>query len=156
MKIPTENTFGTNIVAQIAIVVRDIEKTAGHWAVLLGVSAPEIRETSGAEITNIRYRGEATEGRAKLAFFHMDNISIELIEPIGGPSTWREALEKNGDSVHHIALRVKGADDIVAALDSQGMPLAQSGDFTGGRYRYIDSVDKLGLVLELLEKKSNQ
>jgi len=41
--------------------------------------------------------------------------------------------------------------DAVAFLDSKGMPLVQKGEYTGGRYAYIDGADKLGLILELLE-----
>ena len=41
------------------------------------------------EETNIKYRGKPTDGRAKLAFLKLGEISLELIEPIGGPSIWQ-------------------------------------------------------------------
>ena len=69
--------------------------------------------------------------RAKLAFFKMGQISLELIEPIGGPSTWKEFLDGHGDGVHHIAFRVKGMDDVLTYLNGKGLPTAQRGDYTG-------------------------
>jgi catechol 2,3-dioxygenase-like lactoylglutathione lyase family enzyme len=146
------NLLGTNVVAQIGLVVRDIEASSRRWADLLGVEPPGWRLTAPKEETNIRYRGEPTEGRAKLAFFEADNISIELIEPIDGPSTWQEFLDAHGEGVHHLAFRVRGGEPIVAELDARGMPLVQQGDYTGGCYRYIQSFDKLGVLLELLER----
>ncbi len=147
------DTLTTRTVTQVAIVVRDVEATAKAWAGLLGVDVPQWQRTAPREETNACYRGEPTDGRAKLAFFHMDNLSIELIEPVGGPSTWQEFLDAHGDGIHHIAFRVEDMDRHVAMFEAKGMPLQQRGDFKGGGYRYIDSTGKLGAIVELLGKK---
>ena len=146
-------TMGSKTICQIAIVVRDIEKTARAWADLFGVAVPEWRLTGPGDETNTRYRGQPSSARAKLAFIQFDNISLELIEPVGAPSVWQEVLDAKGECVHHVAFRVKGADEHVAMLDAKGMPLIQSGDYTGGCYRYIDSAGTLGVILELLENR---
>jgi hypothetical protein len=39
----------------------------------------------------------------------------------------------------------------VAYLEAKGIPLLQRGDYTGGRYAYLDGTTRLGAVLELLE-----
>jgi methylmalonyl-CoA/ethylmalonyl-CoA epimerase len=78
-------------------------------------------------------------------------VDVELIEPIGGPSTWQDQVEQHGDSLHHIALRIKGMDEKVTYLESKGAHSIQRGDYTGGRYAYVDTTEQLGLVLELLE-----
>jgi hypothetical protein len=39
----------------------------------------------------------------------------------------------------------------LAYLAASDVPLLQKGEYTGGRYAYVDSFDKLGVVLELLE-----
>ncbi|TFG70725.1 MAG: VOC family protein, partial [Anaerolineales bacterium] len=38
-----------------------------------------------------------------------------------------------------------------AYLDAKGIPLVQSGEYTGGRYAYTDGIAQLGVILELLE-----
>ncbi len=81
----------------------------------------------------------------------MGGMQLELIEPDDHPSTWKEFLDKHGEGIHHIALNVKGMKETVAYLENNGMPLVQKGEYTGGRYAYIDSSDKLGMIIELLE-----
>jgi len=86
-----------------------------------------------------------------LAFLHFGSLDIELIEPDREPSTWREFLDANGEGVHHIAFTISGMPERVAALEAQGFPLVQKGEYRGGRYAYIDTVTKLKTILELLE-----
>ncbi len=146
-----EATLSTDTIVQIGLVVRDVEATAWAYAELLGVEVPGWSLTGPEEEAHTRYRGVPTEARAKLAFFRLGNLQLELIEPVGGPSTWRDYLEAHGEGVHHIAFEIDGMQDQVAALSAQGLPLIQRGDYTGGRYAYIDSTDQLKVILELLE-----
>jgi len=137
--------------SQVAFVVKDIEKAAKIWAEALGLDAPKWIITDTADTAHTLYKGKPTEARAKLAFLNLGQVTIELIEPVGGPSTWLDGLKTGG--VHHIAFNVQDADAAGAALAEQGMKVIQTGDYTGGRYVYIDASAQLGTVLELLAKR---
>lgn len=143
--------IGTNIVTQIGIIVRDVEKTAQAFAQFFGVEPPECFWTDEYAKAQTEYRGKPSTARAKLAFFDCGSLSIELIEPDEEMSTWREFLEQNGEGVHHIAFNVKGMGEKTMALSAQGFPLVQKGEYTGGRYAYFESTDQLKVLLELLE-----
>lgn len=150
----SEPALGNLQVAQVGIMVDDIETKARAWADVLGVPLPNIIVTDGWDKTQAEYKGAPTNARAKLAFFKMENLDIELIEPMGEPSTWKDQLDEHGTSLHHIAFRIQGMKDKLAYLSSKGMPLLQRGEYTGGRYAYVDGADTLGTVLELLENDS--
>jgi len=79
----------------------------------------------------------------------MGQVTLGLIEPIGGPSTWH--LDERGEGVQHIAFTVKGTDQVVAFLEGQGIGVLQQGFYTDGMYTYVDSKPALGVILELLE-----
>jgi methylmalonyl-CoA/ethylmalonyl-CoA epimerase len=144
--------LGTNLVTQVGIIVRDIEKSVDAYVDVFGLKErPGISITDTLDKANTRYMGKPSEARARLAFINMGQVTIELIEPIGGPSTWKDFLDAHGEGVHHIAFVVKGTDQVVAYLDSKGIPLIQRGDYTGGQYTYLDSAQRLGVILELLE-----
>lgn len=146
-------TLGTNLVCQIAIVVRDIEKTRRQWEQVLGLACSRVIETDPQEKSRAQYRGQPTPARAKLAFFELGQVSLELIEPIGEPSTWRQWLDEHGEGVHHIAFRVQDMEGKLSALAACGIPAVQRGDYTGGRYAYCDSYPQLKILLELLENR---
>jgi len=137
----------------VAIVVDDIERAAKAWAEALGVPVPQGQLTDPAEKAHTRYRGQPTDGRAKLAFFQLGPVTIELIEPVGGPSVWQERLDAAGPGVHHVAFQVRDADATVERLKGQGMDVVQTGEFTGGRYIYLDAAERLGVLLELLANR---
>ena len=141
-------------ICQVAIVVRDVEKTAGLYARIFGVDIPSVRLTAGPETSNTRYAGESTDARARLAFFDLGNITLELIEPAGAPSTWHEFLRDHGEGVHHIGFRVESTAETAAALEPYGIACVQQGDFKGGDYKYLDSTGPLGVMLELLYSKA--
>jgi catechol 2,3-dioxygenase-like lactoylglutathione lyase family enzyme len=139
---------------QIGMVVADVEKAAKEYAGFFGRDKAAVQMTGPQEETKILYYGKPTPARAKMAFVPFGDITIELIEPVDGPSTWRDFLEANGPGVHHIAFEVKGLDQQIKLLEQQGAALIQRGQWTdgrGGRYAYLDSVPQLSVVLELLE-----
>ena len=139
------------IVAQIGIIVRDVEKSAEVFARFFGIDVPSWSWTDGPETSKSVYKGKPTAARAKLAFLKLGNLDIELIEPDGNPSTWREFLDSKGEGVHHIAFVISGMKDRTLALEHMGFPLVQKGEYKGGRYAYFNTVSGLKTILELLE-----
>ncbi|MFP4016613.1 MAG: VOC family protein [Halanaerobiales bacterium] len=140
-----------NVLVQVGVIVEDIEKIAKNYADLFGMEVPEVMMTDPLEKAETKYRGEDTEARAKLAFFDMGSLQLELIEPTDEPSTWKEFLDEHGQGIHHVALQIKGMQETIDLMESKGMTLVQKGEYTGGRYSYIDAVPQLGMIVELLE-----
>jgi methylmalonyl-CoA/ethylmalonyl-CoA epimerase len=143
--------LGTNVVTQIGIVVRDIEKSSREFAELFGIPVPGWVLTDSVDKARTRFHGAPTPARAKLAFMRFGSLDIELIEPDGHPSTWREHLDTRGEGVHHVAFVVEGMGARVRELEARGHPLLQQGEYTGGRYAYVDTSGPLKTIVELLE-----
>ena len=145
--------LGSTTLAQVAIVVHDIEAAAQRYADILGLPVPNIITTAPGQEVEQTYRGQASNAQAKLAFFNLGQVQLELIEPLGGESTWQEALDKNGEGVHHLAFWVEGMQRSVDFLKEKDIPMIQRGDMGEGQYAYFDTEKPLGVVLELLEHK---
>lgn len=143
--------IGSTAITQVGLVVEDIEKSIDSYCQVLGLPRPQVIITDDYESAKTIYRGSPTIARAKLAFFDMGQVQIELIEPIGTPSTWKDGLTRGGYSVHHIAFQIQDTPAVVDRLATQGIPMIQQGYYTGGMYTYVDSTEKLGVILELLE-----
>lgn len=143
--------LSSQTVTQIGIIVRNLEETTQAWANLLGVPVPEIIVTDSVELARTEYQGRSTPARAKLAFLPLGQVTLELIEPIGEPSTWKDQLAQHGQSLHHIAFEIKGMTQQITVLAEHGLPLLQRGEYQGGRYAYLDGQKQYGTIVELLE-----
>lgn len=143
--------LSSRAIVQIGIVVRDIEAVSRAYADLFGVEKPQWFWTDEYERAHTEFYGQPSHARAKLAFFDMGNVQLELIEPDEKPSTWRDFLDNCGEGVHHIAFMIKDMDGEIKKLERHGMRLIQRGDYEGGRYAYIDTRERLKVLIELLE-----
>ena len=145
--------IGTDIVCQVGIMVHDIEKTVQRYKEVLGLSPDFVTETAGYDVTETKYNGQPSEATAKLAFFNMGQLQIELIEPDAKPSVWRDFLEEKGECAHHIAFQVKGTQRVIDYLAQHGIPVSQQGLYSdrSGVYTYMASEAELGTAVELLE-----
>jgi len=147
--------LGTNVVTQVALIVKDIEVTKNKFAEFFGVEPPPHFDGGKYEITDTTYMGNpAPRANALLAFFNVGpNMSLELIQPNGEQSTWQDFLDEKGEGLHHIAFGIKGTDDKIAACEKLGMMLTQRGKYgdASGEYAYLDATKDLKCFIELLE-----
>ena len=139
-------------IVQVAIVCKNIDACSERWAGVLGVKRNEIHTTVPGHQAKVIYRGKPSEGRAKLTFFNAGQVVLELMEPVGGDTSWKEFLDKNGEGVQHIAFQVQDLDKTIESFRERDMPVLHRGryDSNDGEYVYVDSKSKLGVTIELL------
>ncbi len=128
----------------IAIVVRDLEAALSFY-----------RDVLGLEMTERRVVPQ--EG-VEIAFLPAGEGEIELLRPLDDESGVARFLEKRGEGLHHICLRV---DDIAAAMErlrAAGATLLSDEPRVGAdgtRYVFIHPKSAYGVLLELYEKRSD-
>ena len=147
----TEKSLGSTTLAQVAIVVRDIEEAARRYADVFGLPVPEIIITEPGLDVAMTFEGEPSNAQTKLAFFQLGQVQLELVQPLGGQSAWQDGLDRNGEGFHHLAFWVNGMQKSVDFLKERGIRMVQRGDMGPGQYGYFDAEDRLGITLELLE-----
>lgn len=144
------NGLENKVIVQIGIVVRDAEKAAREYARVFNIPEPQVVRIAADDFARTSFRGQPSDASGRAAFFDLGPVQMEIIEPLGAPSTWQEFLDRNGPGIHHIAFRTTELPESLAFLDAAGMPLIQSGGWDGGQYAYVDATEKLGMILELL------
>jgi len=144
------NAIDLNGFIQICIVVPDIEKAAKAWADLFGVPVPEIRTSSFMPDPDQTYRGEMANYEVKVANICANGFVIELHEPDGNPSTFREFLDKHGEGVHHLGFEVGDRRDaVVDELNRMGYALRTVGYYPGSSWTIVDTEKDLGVNLNI-------
>ncbi len=147
----TSGLIQDRTMVQVGFIVADVEASAKTWADFLGIEVPGSSIASSHELNPTQYMTVSTDAKAKLAFINLGNITIELIEPLGKPSTWADFLEEEGEGIHHIAFDIKDMDTRISEFEKFGIPLIQHGGWETGEYGYMDGREKLGVIIELLE-----
>lgn len=150
-----EGIIGTRIITQVALIVRDIEKTKARLAEFFGITEPPCFPGGNYSVTQTEVKGQpAPDANCLMAFFDIGNgVQLELIQPNGVSSVWQDFLDERGEGLHHIAFGVKDMDGKIKACEDFGLTLLQKGNYGdgGGRYSYLGNGDGLPFILELLE-----
>ena len=75
----------------------------------------------------------------------------KIQEPIGGPSPWRDHLDKHGPSIHSVSFNVKGMQEHIDYLVKKGGKLVSSRVGTGGKlgFAFVDLPPPLDLTIAL-------
>jgi methylmalonyl-CoA mutase C-terminal domain/subunit len=123
-----------------AICVRDI-----------GASIALIEDILGQQVS---HREHVPAQKVDAAFFDFPNgASLELICPAGNAGL-EKFLDKRGDALHHLALRVKDLDAVLERLDARGVPLIDKAGRPGARGHRVAFLHPKafgGTLLELVE-----
>lgn len=87
---------------QIGIVVRDVRKAAEHYWKTLGVGPWQIGSLGPPVVRDVTVRGKPVTVSVRGAYAQSGPVQLELIEPLEGPSIWKEFLEEKGGGLHHV------------------------------------------------------
>src|SRR6185295_5561264 len=121
-------------------------ESAPVYAELFGIKAPMPRE-----FKPILFPQEFTGDRdahPKFSMLQLGGSGMEVMTPVGGPSPWRDFLEKYGPQMQHITFTVKNTPEAVAHLKKLG-GRHELGAVQGVGYAYVNFKDQLGFTMEL-------
>lgn len=96
-------------------------------------------------------RGEQVSCALATAFTRRGNVQIELMAPLRGQGVQQEFLERHGPGPHHLGVRVDDIEAEVAAAAAAGFAAVMTGQLMTVKVAFLDTVDELGLYVELLE-----
>lgn len=85
-----------------------------------------------------------------LAFGRSGNMMIELIQPLRGEGLHFDLLAERGPGAHHLGFFVDDYDGLRHAAIDDGYAPIMSGVMGNSRFCYLDTVDEIGVYLELI------
>jgi methylmalonyl-CoA/ethylmalonyl-CoA epimerase len=83
-------------------------------------------------------------------------MRIELIEPLEGDTVYADFVREHGYGVHHFGVLVDDMEEALAQAEAAGLKMTMDGAGFGrdgdGHYAYLDTEDKIGVTIELIER----
>jgi methylmalonyl-CoA/ethylmalonyl-CoA epimerase len=137
---------------QVCVVVRDLQKTREHYWTHLGIGPWKIYLFEEILLREMTIKGKHAKYSMHVAICEMENILIELIQPLAGDTIYREHLEQKGEGLHHLGLIVENLDLEIERFETGGIGTLQTGRFQEGGFAYLDTQEKFGTILELIER----
>lgn len=147
--VPPAGSFAGNPVVKIAFVVPNLSEAIRDYTELFGLPSGAATGITPPLVfpDGITVDRKTTIAWAKLTF--PNGVVLELNEARGGPSVWRDHLQKHGRSIFSVGFRVKSVREQVAYLTSKGGVLVFGGP--NEKYAGFDFTSRLGTVVEIQE-----
>jgi catechol 2,3-dioxygenase-like lactoylglutathione lyase family enzyme len=143
-------------VAQIAFVVRDLDRTVEAFWTVFGIGPWHFYTYGPPMLRRMTYHGRPVEYRMRLALSNAGPTRIELIELGSGPTVYADFVAQHGYGVQHLGVLV---DDMAAAIEqaeASGIRILMDGAGFGvdgdGHYAYLDTEALLGTTIELIAR----
>ena len=116
------------------------------------LGAAKIYETLGLTIEHTET--VASQG-VNTAFLAVGDSHLELLEPTGPDSPIAKFIDKRGEGIHHICLRVNDIEEHLARLKEAGYRLINEAPVPGAhgcRVAFLHPAAGNGVLIELSEK----
>jgi catechol 2,3-dioxygenase-like lactoylglutathione lyase family enzyme len=148
--------FLKNGIAQVAIVVKDLDATVENYWNQFGIGPWQFYTYAKPLVREMSYRGRPAEYSMRIALSQIGPLRIELIEAQEGESIYADFIREHGYGVHHFGLLVEDMHEALAQVQSAGVAMIQDGSGFGldgdGHYAYLDTEKSLGVTLELIQR----
>ena len=147
-------------VAQIGILVKDLDRTIEMYWKVFGIGPWNIYTYGKPLVREMTYHGKPTSYHMRLGLANLGHTRIELIELGEGPTIYADFVREHGYGIQHIGVLVDDMQSALQQAESAGLKMIQDGEGFGldgdGHYAYLDTQDKFGVTIELIERPSKR
>ena len=148
--------FLTKGVAQVALIVDDLDSAVRNYWDLFGIGPWQFYTYGKPLVKRMTYHAEPAEYRMRIALSYIGPLRIELIEMLEGDTVYADFVAAHGYGVHHFGVLVDDMETAIAQAEAGGLTVTQDGSGFGldgdGHYAYLDTEDSIGVTLELIER----
>jgi len=148
--------FLKNGIAQVAILVENLEETVENYWKLFGIGDWHFYTYGKPLVKRMTYQGQPGEYKMRVALSYLGPMRIELIEMLEGDTIYADYCREHGYGVHHFGVLVDDMEEAIAQAEASGLAMTQDGAGFGldgdGHYAYLDTEDRIGVTIELIER----
>jgi len=139
-------------ISQIAIVVKDIDDALEKYTRVLGWGPWNVYEHKPPSLHDTYLHGKPIEYTMISAKAHVGPVDVKLIEPVDGPSIYKEWLEEHGEGMHHIAVMrhtPEESEETMQHFDGLGAEVLMEGRIGESiHFYYLDTGPLLKVIFE--------
>jgi hypothetical protein len=138
-------------IAQVGIVVKDIEAVMKKYGELLGISPWDVCEVKPPTLHNHTYHGKPGNFTMRVSFAMVGPIELELLQPVSGDNIYSDFIAEHGEAIHHLQFVVDDIDKTTETMKKAGFPTIMAGSFSDGGFAYYDTTEPLKIIWEAFQ-----
>lgn len=139
---------------QIAYVVDDLDTAVQLWADELRIGPWSVWTLEPPVLEDMTYHGSPAAFGIRHALAWSGSVQFELIQPLFGPSVFRDQLDRSGPGANHLGMIVDDHPAAVADLVRRGFIPLQSargfGESRDGAFAYFQPPGGVDTIVELI------
>lgn len=128
-------------IEHVGIAVKALETSIPIFESLLGVKCYKIEDVKSQNV--------------RTAFFDVGGVKIELLESMSETSSIEKFINKRGEGLHHIALKVENTDEALEEASKLGFDLIDSNSRIGAdnlKIGFLNPLTTNKILFELTSK----
>ncbi|MCD4672256.1 MAG: VOC family protein, partial [Anaerolineaceae bacterium] len=110
--------------------------------------------------SHMTYYGKPGDYVMRIALSYFGPMRVELIEVGEGDTVYADFIAEHGYGSHHFGLLVDDMQEAIKQVEDAGFMVIMDGAGFGpdgdGHYAYLDTEEKLGVTLELIERPARR
>jgi methylmalonyl-CoA/ethylmalonyl-CoA epimerase len=129
------------VIDHIGVAVKSIDEALKFWEGALGIRCAGVEDVA--------------EQKVKTAFLPVKDTEVELLEPTADDSPVAKFIEKKGEGIHHLAIRVPDLQKALSELKEKWIRLIDEKPRRGAggaMIAFIHPAAAGGILLELSER----
>lgn len=137
-------------VAQIGMVVKDIDKVIDFYSKTFGIGPWVVKE---GEYSALEVRGKVYAAKTKVAFTKFGPVQLELFQVREGHMLQSEFPDRGREGVHHLGFIVSQEEKarMIAELEKSGIKVLQDAKRENSSCAFLDTEEIGGLFFEIIE-----
>ena len=152
--------FLDNGIAQIAMVVKDLDKTVEMYYKVFGIGPWHFYTYEKPFVQKMTYKGKKADYSMRVALTYFGPMRIELIQEVEGDTVYRDYIKEHGYGVQHLGLLVEDMEEAIRLAEEAGYTVTQDGSGFGpdgdGHYAYLNTETDFGVTFELIERPARR
>jgi methylmalonyl-CoA epimerase len=134
-----------NQIEHIGIAVKNLETSVKFYTEILGLTCTGYETVESEQV--------------RVAFIEIGETRLELLEPTSSESAISKFIEKKGEGIHHIALRVEDAAGHLENMKANGIKLIHEQPKQGAHghlVAFLHPKSTNGVLLEFCQSQTNE
>ena len=148
--------FLNNGVSQVALVVKDLDKTVEMYWKVFGIGPWHFYTYGQPLVQKASYHGKPVVHHFRIALTYFGPTRVELIEHKDGDSVYADFIKDHGYGIQHLGFVVDNIEECIAQAEAAGFKIIMDGSGFGpdgdGHYAYLDSEEEFGFTIEFIQR----